>query len=523
MKPNLRITVETLLRNGRSQREIERQTGVDRKTIRRYGQALQEEKAGPNSPGVATGSEGRESGVLGEQNPPPRPPARSAKQARSACEEHREWIEQQVQLGRNAQSIYQDLVETCGFTHRYNSVKRFVRTLKARDPERYDVLEYPAGEEAQVDFGQGAPTLYHNGKYRRPWLFVMTLKYSGKAFRKVVWKADQQTWARLHEEAFRAFGGSVTYVVLDNLKQGVIKPDLYEPELNAVYAALLAYYNCTADVCRVEDPDRKSSVESAIRHTQSTALKGRKFNCIEQQNAWLAHWEERWAAPRIHGRKKRQVMQMFLEEKPHLQPLPIEGFRFFRQEIRTVDDAGLVQVDGSFYAALPAPLYSEVTVRVYERQIEILDAQGQVLRRHPRSPRKGHIELPEEDRIFNPSRETARLIGKASKIGPHCAQLAREIFAHLGRPGQKAIYGLANLARHHSREDIEKAAEKVLTLSRPSYQALKRILERQAETGKASAAADKPTLQQHGESIRGIVEYQRFWDEYCQLAARGLA
>jgi len=36
----------------------------------------------------------------------------------------------------------------------------------------------------------------------------------------------------------------------------------------------------------------------------------------EEQNAWLAHWEERWAAPRIHGRKKRQVLQMFLEERP---------------------------------------------------------------------------------------------------------------------------------------------------------------------------------------------------------------
>jgi hypothetical protein len=42
----------------------------------------------------------------------------------------------------------------------------------------------------------------------------MTLKYSGKSFRKVVWKADQETWVRLHEEAFRTFGGSVTYVVL---------------------------------------------------------------------------------------------------------------------------------------------------------------------------------------------------------------------------------------------------------------------------------------------------------------------
>jgi transposase len=517
LKPHLRITVETLLRKGRSQREVERLTGVDRKTIRRYEREAKA-PAASNSPGVATGCDGRESGVSEGETPPPQPPARPPKEARSACEEHRAWIQDQVQLGRNAQSIYQDLVEGFGFTHRYNSVKRFVRTLKAREPERFDVLESPAGEEAQVDFGQGAPTLYRNGKYRRPYLFCMTLKYSGKAFRKVVWKADQQVWARLHEEAFRSFGGSVEYCVLDNLKQGVISPDLYDPQYNPVYTALLAHYDVSADAARIEDPNRKGSVESAIKHTQNTALKGRKFNSIEDQNAWLAHWEERWAAPRIHGRKKRQVMQMFLEEKPHLQPLPLQGFRFFCQETRTVDDAGLVQVDGSYYAALPAPLYSEVTVRIYEREIEILDQQGQPLRRHQKSACKGEFVMAKEDRIFNPSRETARLIAKATKIGPHCMQLAREIFARLGRPGQKAIYGLANLARHHKREDIERACEKVLTLSQPSYQALKRILEHYTAAQKASAAADEPVLRQQGEHIRGIQEYQAFWNEYCQHA-----
>jgi hypothetical protein len=46
-----------------------------------------------------------------------------------------------VQLGRNARRIFQDLVEGFGVTHRYNSVKRFVRTLKAREPERFDILE----------------------------------------------------------------------------------------------------------------------------------------------------------------------------------------------------------------------------------------------------------------------------------------------------------------------------------------------------------------------------------------------
>jgi transposase len=324
LKPHLRITVQTLLGNGASQREIERMTGVDRKTIRRIDRELAGTEA--NSPRVATGSDGRESGVSDDQNPP-RPPAQVPKLARSACEGHRDWIEEQVALGRNAQAIYQDLVERFGFAHRYNSVKRFVRTLRRRDPERFDVLDALPGEEAQVDLGLGAPTLYRPGKYRRPLLFVLTLKYSGKAFRKVVWKCDQQIWSRLHEEAFRALGGCVQYVVLDNLKQGVIKPDLYEPQLNPVFAAMLAHHGAVADVARVADPNRKGSVERAIQHTQDTALKGRRFESIDEQNEYLAHWEERWAAPRIHGRKKRQVLSMYLEEKPHLKPLPLEPFR----------------------------------------------------------------------------------------------------------------------------------------------------------------------------------------------------
>jgi len=306
LKSHLRITIETLLRSGVGQREIERRTGVDRKTIRRYARLAQ-------LPGVATGTE-RGDG----QTPPSRPPTEHHLIARkdlsattSACEPHRAWIEAQVALGRNAVSIFQDLVEGHGFAHQHNSVKRVVATLKARAPERFDVLEFLPGEEAQVDYGQGAPTRIKPGKYQRPYLFVMTLKYSGKSFRTVVWKTDQEVWAQLHEHAFRAFGGCCQYVVLDNLKEGVLRPDLYEPGLNPVYAALLSHYGVVADPCRVRDPNRKGTVESAIQHTQGRALKGRRFESLDEQNVWLAHWEERWAALRIHGRKKRQVLEMY--------------------------------------------------------------------------------------------------------------------------------------------------------------------------------------------------------------------
>jgi len=505
LKAHLRITIATLRRGGASQREIERLTGVDRKTIR----GLEREA---NSPGVATGSE-----TPPGQIPPPRPPAdtvgpvvATTPASTSACEPHRSWIESQVQLGRNAVSIYQDLVEQHGFAHRYNAVKRFVARLRARVPERFDVLEFLPGEECQVDYGQGAMTLYKPGKYKRPYLFVMTLKYSGKSFRKTVWRTDQAIWARLHEEAWRAFGGCCQYVVLDNLKEGVIRPDIYAPELNPVYSAMLAHYGCVADPCRVADPNRKGTVESAIQHTQATALKGRRFDSIEAQNVWLAHWEERWAALRIHGRKKRQVLEMYREEQPHLRVLPLEGFRLFKQEVRTVDDAALVQIDSSYYAALPAAPHSEVTVRIYEREIEILDAAGTLLRRHNKSLRKGAFEIAGSDRLFNPSRETVRLLARVHKIGPHTAALAQEIFARMGRPGQRAIYGLANLPRKYRRADIEAVCERLHAAQCVSYAAVRRALERQ------STNAPEPPLTQSGPDIRALTEYQTFWETHSQ-------
>jgi hypothetical protein len=293
----------------------------------------------------------------------------------------------------------------------------------------------------------------------------------------------------------------------------VIRPDLYAPALNPVYAAMLAHYGVVADPCRVGDPNRKGTIENAIQHTQASALKGRKFDSIQAQNTWLAHWEERWAALRIHGRKKRQVLEMFDEERSHLRPLPAQGFRYFKQAMRRVDDAGLVQLEGSYYAALPAAPHSEVAVRIYEREIEILDDTGQVLRRHEKSPRKGAFVIAGPDRLFNPSRETTRLLMRVMRIGPCTAALARELFARMGRPGQRAIYGLANLPRRYARADIEAVCGRLLEWQCVSYAAVKRALERKQA---ALLPAQVSTLTQSGPAIREITEYQSFWERHSQ-------
>ena len=484
MKPHLQTTVATLLAAGHSQREIARVTKIDRKTIRSLAQRFAADAS--NSPRVTTGA------VI--QIPPPRPPGigLGGKRSVSACEPHREFIQAQLRLRRNYTAIYQDLVDRFDFGASYNSVKRFGATLVEQDPAQFDRLEFAAGEEAQVDYGEGAPTrVPGTDRYRRPRLFVMTLRYSRRSFRRVVWKSSQETWAQLHEQAWRYFGGTTSYVVLDNLKEGVIKPDLYEPALNPVYAAVLAHYGVVADPARVRDPNRKGTVENAIQHTQSTALAGRRFESLDEQNTFLEHWETRWAAQRIHGSAKRQVETMFQEERAALGSLPLLGFQYFTESTRTVCDDTCIRVDHSSYAARPARIGSRVLVRLFAHHLEIRDLRDQsLLRTHARADRPGSVVLPNDERPFNPTRETHRILAQAKAIGPATDALCQSLFAREGRVGQRRLWGIVSLARRYPRTLVDQACALALQEGVCSYQHIHATTERL--TAAALANLDAP-------------------------------
>ena len=298
-------------------------------------------------------------------------------------------IEEAAARGRNAMAIWQDLVDDHGFKGKYASVKRFMARLRATaPPEARVVIVTAPGAEAQVDYGEGPMVRdRESGKYKRVRLFVLTLGCSRKSVRLLAWKSSSRVWAELHERAFRQLGGVPRVVVLDNLREGVITPDIYDSALNPLYRDVLAHYGAVALPCRVRDPDRKGKVESGVGHAQRTPLAGMRFESIEAAQAYLDRWEAHWADTRIHGTTKRQVAVMFAEEKPHLQPLPVEPFRYYQYGERTVHLDGCVEVDAAYYGAPPGWIGRRVHVQWDGVRVRLVDPEDR--RAAARAPAPG--------------------------------------------------------------------------------------------------------------------------------------
>src|SRR5205809_2537301 len=301
----------------------------------------------------------------------------------STCEPYREIIELGLSRDRNAMAIWQDLVSDYGFQGGYQSVRRFAYKLRgAQVPQARAVILTAPGEEGQVDYGSGPMVREpHSSKYRRSRLFVLTLGYSRKTIRLLVFRSSTRIWAELHEKAFRRLGGAPRILVLDNLREGVLVPDVYDATLNPLYRDVLAHYGAIALPCRIKDPDRKGKVESAVGHTKKTPLKGKRFQSLEEAQTYLDHWETSCADTRIHGTTKRQVAAMFAEEKSSLLPLPLEPFRYYQHGQRVVHLDGCIEVEAAYYGLPPGWLGRLVHVQWDELFVRILNPQNNQLLR----------------------------------------------------------------------------------------------------------------------------------------------
>ena len=191
-------TIFTLRTRGWSHREIAEALGIHRETVARYlhqaGEAAKPAKAPIGSPEDAEAAKPAKAPIGSpEDADAPKPakapigadtvPAVAESSGRASdSEPWRDVILAKLELGLSAQRIFQDLTSDHGCTASYYSVRRFVARLEAKTELPFRRLECGPGEEVQVDFGTGAPTVGPDGKRRRTRVFRLVLSHD--AFQK---------------------------------------------------------------------------------------------------------------------------------------------------------------------------------------------------------------------------------------------------------------------------------------------------------------------------------------------------
>jgi transposase len=252
-------------------------------------------RVGDSKPAIPIAGSGDDETEPGQSKPAISIAGSSGRQ--SLCEPYRKVILAYLEQGLTAQRIWQDLRDDHGFAAGYLSVQRFVRKLRTRTPLPFRRMECAPGEEAQVDFGTGAPVILPDGKRKRPHLFRIVLSHSRKAYSEVVYRQTTEAYIRCIENAFWYFGGVPKTLVVDNLKAAVLKADWFDPDLNPKIQAFAEHYGTVILPTKPRTPRHKGKIERQVGYAQSNALKGKTFTSLQAQNMHLLEGGIGFAAP----------------------------------------------------------------------------------------------------------------------------------------------------------------------------------------------------------------------------------
>lgn len=492
----------TLHEQGWSQRRIARELQVDRETVGRYvsqGETDAAEAPPGSKPAKAPpGSNGSES-------------AQAPTGSRSACAPYRELIEEKLRRGLSAQRIFQDLAGDHGFTAKYHSVRRFVRWLQAVSPLPFRRMEQPAGEEAQVDFGRGAPIVAADGKRRQTWVFRIVLSHSRKAYSEAVHRQTTENFIRCLENAFHYFGGVPKTLVIDNLRAAVTKADWYEPVIHPKLAAFCRHYGTVILPTKPYTPRHKGKVESGVKYVKNNCLKARTFETLDAQNRCLLDWEQTTADTRIHGTTRQQVGKLFDDiERAALTKLPTQRFPFFHEAQRAVHRDGHVEVAKAYYSVPCEYVTRRVWVRWDGRLVRIFNHRWEQIALHAQrepgrfSTESDHIAA---EKISGVERGAAHLLEKAAWIGEETARWSQAMLVSRGIAGIRVLIGLLSLTRQHPPETIERACGTAATYQAYRLRTVRELLKRQAPRQRCFEFIEEHEL------IRPLSEYGQLVSE----------
>jgi transposase len=473
------------LRRYKSDRAVQRATGMHRQTVKRYRAWASEQGllAGPLPP-------------LGELEACVQAtlPEKPAPQNQSSLEPYRELVSQLRKEGVEMTAILHRLQER-GYPGSYSSVRRFVSGLERSQPEVVVRVECKPGEEAQADFGYAGLLLDPaTNQLRRAWVFVMTLSWSRHHYVEFVFDQKLETWLLLHRHAFEWFGGVPERIVIDNLKAAIVKACFDDPVVQQAYRECAEHYGFLIAPCRIATPQHKGKVESGVHYVKRNFLAGRAPTALTIANQDARTWCQTTAGLRIHGTTREQPLVRFAStEQNRLKPLPATPYDLAIWKEATVGVDGYITFDNAYYSVpLRVPKGSKLRVRGGAQFVTLFTRRHEALATHDRAQQPGQ-RMTHPDHLpphklagLTLSREACR--NAAATIGVATDPIVATLLDDPAVDRLRTAGRLLRLGERYGDERLELACQRALQFGEPTYTTVKRILTEGLEAQPATPA-----------------------------------
>lgn len=459
---------------GRSKSKIAESLGISRPTLRNYlNLAMAAGLTTENSPDeVATIAISVQAKVSGCRV--------GAAPALQSIAVHDERIKELLkEPDMTARQIWR-LLSEAGHCFSERSINRYVQLIDPSGPAVTVRLEVDPGTQAQVDFGLATLTL--DGKRKRLWAFVMTLSYSRHRFVRFVERQDIATWLDCHIRAFQFFGGVPATVLLDNLKSGVVKTDLYDPTINRAYAELERHHGFVADPAKVRTPEHKGKVERSMPVVRQQLVAGRTYFDMAEANEKALVWCRDEIGMRPNGTTHEAPRIRFeRDEKAVLKGLPVHRFEMPLWKECTVHPDHHVVFEKSYYSVPTRFVGKKVWVRGGLMMVDIFCKDIQI-KTHPTAHRPGTWrtdlnDYPEGKKLFLQF-QPAWCRKEANRMGEHAGRMVEEILAPHALVHLRKAQAILRLGEKYGAQKLDDVCRHLLDNGSNSHAAVKRLLEK---------------------------------------------
>ena len=336
----------------------------------------------------------------------------------------------------------------------YSTFKRFAKTfgISRQGKQTTCRVEIPVASQIQIDYAfVGYLTVADERK--KVYAFIGTLGYSRHKYVEFVYTQSQQSFVQSNVNMLNFFGGVTETLRLDNLKSGVIKSDRYDPRLNRAFAEMALYYGIFIDPCRVATPKDKPVVERDVQTVREEFRKMLAVNpmvTISEVNIAITNWSVNKYGMKKHGTTQQKPFQSFTEEeKPLLKALPAEEYEVAEWKEAKVHPDHYIQVNMKRYSLPGEYIGKKVWVKVTNKLIYAY-YNDRLIKQHtiPNGYRQTDIEdFPDNMKHVLDSGMPLYLITKADAVSAEFGKLITRVLspnAYINMRRAQSIVGLAD-------------------------------------------------------------------------------